>query len=82
MNADTARAEQALWEANTKVYANQQQQNVKRACIEALNLNTSVLKSYRRAQGGNIEAMMSRVHLFYERSWHKIYVWNTYVGHT
>ena len=43
MDANTARAEQALWEANTKVYANQQ--NVKRAVIEAIN--AAVPKSYR-----------------------------------
>ena len=42
MDTDTARSEQALWEANTKVYANQQ--NVLRAVVNALN--SAVPKSY------------------------------------
>ena len=57
MDADSARAEQAMWEANTKVYANQQ--NVKRAVIDSLNL--AVPKSYRRVAGAGIGAVNYRV---------------------
>ena len=52
-----AKTEQALWEANTKVYVNQQ--NVLRAIIDALN--SAVPKSYRRTQGENIGAVLHRV---------------------
>ena len=57
LTAELAKTEQALWEANTKVYVNQQ--NVLRAIIDALN--SAVPKSYRRAQGGNIGAVLYRV---------------------
>ena len=49
MNAAEARGEKAIWDANTAVFANQQ--NVRRAVIDTLN--QAVPKSYRRATGAN-----------------------------
>ena len=57
MDADAARGEKAIWDANTAVFANQQ--NVRRAIIDALN--QAVLKSYRYAAGANIGAVHYRV---------------------
>mmetsp|Transcript_29745 Transcript_29745/g.64078 ORF Transcript_29745/g.64078 Transcript_29745/m.64078 type:complete len:236 (+) Transcript_29745:251-958(+) len=48
LNADAARTEQAVWEAETAQF--QSETNVQRAIINALN--TAVPKSYRCAQGG------------------------------